>query len=89
VAYLTIRNLDTDLLEELAVRASYNGRTPAEEARAILRQTLTRPLHDELGNRLHFMFARLGGAELELPARTTTPRVPELANPPRLPEHMP
>lgn len=88
MAHLTIRNLDTSLLEELAVRASFNGRTPAEEARAILRHALTRPLHDELGDRLHFMFARLGGVELELPERATPPRVPELANPPRLPEHM-
>lgn len=88
MAHITIRNLDTSLLEELAVRASFNGRTPAEEARAILRQSLTRPLHDELGDRLHFMFARLGGAELQLPERTTPPRIPVLANPPRLPEHM-
>lgn len=88
MAHITIRNLDTSLLEELAVRASFNGRTPAEEGRAILRQALTRPLHDEIGDRLHFMFARLGGAELELPARTTPPRIPDLANPPRLPEHM-
>lgn len=88
VAHITIRNLDTSLLEELAVRASFNRRTPAEEARAILRQTLTRPLHDELGDRLHFMFARLGGVELDLPERTNPPRIPELADPPRLPEHM-
>ncbi|MBF6619412.1 MAG: plasmid stabilization protein [Patulibacter sp.] len=88
MAYLTIRNLDTDLIDELAVRASFNGRTPAEEARAILRHALTRPLHDQLGDRLHFMCARLGSAELDLPPRTTTPRVPELANPPRLPESM-
>ncbi len=88
VARITIRNLDTSLLEELAVRASCTGRTPAEEARTILRHALTRPLHDELGHRLHFMFARLGGVELELPARATPPRVPELADPPRLPEQM-
>ena len=88
MANITIRNLDTSLLEELSVRASFNGRTPAEEARAILRQALTRPLHDELGDRVHFMFARLGGAELDLPERATPPRIPELANPPRLPEHM-
>lgn len=88
MAHITIRNLDSSLLEELAVRASFNRRTPAEEARAIIRQALTRPLHDELGNRLHFVFARLGGAELDLPTRDTPPRVPELANPPRLPEHM-
>lgn len=88
MAHLTIRNLDTSLLEELSVRASFNRRTPAEEARAILRQVMTRPLHDEIGGRLHFMFARLGGVELDLPERATPPRVPELANPPRLPEHM-
>ena len=88
MAYLTIRNLDTDLIDELAVRASYNGRTPSEEARAILRHALTRPLHDQLGDRLHYMVARVGSAELELPPRTTTPRIPELANPPRLPESM-
>lgn len=88
MTHITIRNLDSSLLEELAVRGACNGRTPHEEARAILRQVLTRPLKDELGTRLHFMFARLGGVELELPERATPPRIPELANPPRLPEHM-
>ncbi len=88
MAYITIRNLDAELIDELAVRASFNGRTPAEEARAIVRHALTRPLHDRLGDRLHHLFARLGGVELDLPARSAAPRIPELADPPRLPEQM-
>lgn len=88
MAYITIRNLDTELIDELAIRASFNGRTPAEEARTILRHALTRPLHDQLGDRLHYMVARLGSAELDLPDRAEAPRTPELPDPLRLPEHM-
>lgn len=88
MAHLTIRNLDTALLDTLAARATYNGRTPVEEARVILRHALTRPLHDQLGDRLHYMVARIGAGELDLPARDAPPRIPELADPPRLPEQM-
>ena len=33
-----------------------------------------------LGSRIHNHFARLGGAELELPSRNDTPAAPDLVN---------
>ncbi len=85
---ITIGNLDTELLDELALRASFNARSPAEEARVILRHALARPLEEHLGDRLHLRMLRHGGLDVDLPARTATPRIPALADPPRLPEQL-
>ena len=67
MATLTIRNLD-DAMEE--------------EVRQILRQVV-KPADkaassEGLGSRIHSHFAQLGGAELELPSRSDTPKAPSL-----------
>ena len=69
MATLTIRNLD-DAMEK--------------EERQILRQVVkpadTAATSEGLGSRIHNHFARLGGAELELPSRSDTPAAPDLVN---------
>ncbi len=69
MATLTIRNLKD---------------TMKEEVRQILRQEVkpadTAATSEGLGSRIHNHFARLGGAELELPSRSDTPAAPDLVN---------
>ena len=69
IATLTIRNLKD---------------TMKEEVRQILRQVVkpadTAATSEGLGSRIHNHFARLGGAELELPSRSDTPAAPDLVN---------
>ena len=67
MATLTIRNLD-DAVEK--------------EVRQILREVMkpadTATTSEGLGSRIHNHFAQLGGAELELPSRSDTPKAPTL-----------
>lgn len=74
---LTIRNLDEHALEQLRIQAARHGRSMEEEARTILRSSLEarqpRPGGKGLGSRIHEHFARLGGVELELPDRSSSP----------------
>lgn len=54
------------------------------EVRQILHQVM-KPAEpaassEGLGSRIHNHFARLGGAELELPSRSDTPATPDLMN---------
>ena len=53
-----------------------------EEVRQILRQVVkpadTAATSEGLGSRIHNHFARLRGAELELPSRSDTPKAPNL-----------
>ena len=69
MATLTIRNLKD---------------TMKEEVRQILRQVVKpadrAATSEGLGSRIHNHFARLGGAELELPSRSDTPAAPDLVN---------
>ncbi len=69
MATLTIRNLKD---------------TMKEEVRQILRQVVkpadTAATSEGLGSRIHNHFARLGGAELELPSRSDTAAAPDLVN---------
>ncbi len=75
MATLTIRDLDEELRASLRVRAARHGRSMEAEVREILRDVLTRPMvADHLGSRVRQRFATIGGAELELPARTDQPR---------------
>ena len=69
MATLTIRNLKD---------------TMKEEVRQILRQVVkpadASATSEGLDSRIHNHFARLGGAELELPSRSDTPAAPDLVN---------
>lgn len=72
---LTIRDLDPAVKERLRVRAARAGRSMEEEVRIILRlaveTTSNQPSH--LADRIHALFAPLGGLELELPPREPMP----------------
>jgi antitoxin FitA len=70
---LNIRQLDPGLKEQLRIRAAHNGRSMEAEARAILKEALTkgRPSTGaDLVAAIRGRFAPLGGVELELPLRT-------------------
>ncbi|WP_324733353.1 FitA-like ribbon-helix-helix domain-containing protein [Pseudomonas paeninsulae] len=75
MASITIRNLDDDLKAQLRVVAASHGRSMEEEARVIIRQALSRQeTSGGLGSRIHSRFAAIGGADIELPARTDKAR---------------
>jgi plasmid stability protein len=79
MASLTVRGLDDDTHARLRVRAARHGRSMEAEVRAILDGLPPESAPERgLGSRIHARFAAIGGAELELPARTELPRAPEL-----------
>ena len=71
MASIKIRNLDDALKRRLRVRAAEHGRSMEEEAREILRASLTRrpSAPRDLAASIYARFEALGGVELELPAR--------------------
>jgi len=77
MATLTIRNLDERTKAQLRVQAARHGRSMEEEARTILRTAIESTQAEfqvkGMGSRIHAHFAELGGVELDLPERSTTP----------------
>ena len=72
MATITIRNLDDDLKARLRLVAASHGRSMEEEARVIIREALTKQdRKGGLGSRIHARFSAVGGAELELPERSS------------------
>ncbi len=71
MASLTIRNLDERTKLQLRVRAAHHGRSMEEEARRILHDAVASPAAPpaSLAGAVRLRFGRLGGVELELPAR--------------------
>jgi plasmid stability protein len=66
MASLIIRRLDDRTKSRLRIRAAHNGRSMEEEAREILRSTLTTvPPAIHVGQAIHQRFAALGGFDLE------------------------
>ena len=65
---ITIRNIDDTIENRLRVRAAMNGRSMEDEARDILRCTLSTELPQprDLGQKIHARFAELGGVDLPL-----------------------
>ena len=66
MASMTIRNLDDDLKARLRLEAARHGRSMEEEARVILRDSLSRQASGP-GTRIRERFASVGGVELDLP----------------------
>jgi antitoxin FitA len=79
MAAITIRKLDEKTKARLRVRAAHHGRSMEEEAREILRSALvaSSPQRGNLAERIHRLFAPLGGVELELPKREPVGPPPE------------
>jgi plasmid stability protein len=75
MAALSIRDLDDAVKEKLRLRAARNGRSMEAEIRAILTIAVTDDgPRTDLFSALTERFAQLGGADVDLPARTTMPR---------------
>ncbi len=79
MASLSIRDLDNAVREKLRRRAAQHGRSMEAEIRDILTAAVAEdaPAND-LFSALTDRFTRLGGVELELPARSTSPRAASL-----------
>ncbi len=74
---LLIRNLPSDLKEDIARRAKHSGKSLSEEAK----QLLANALKDNkgklpMGQALRKIFAEAGFADLELPNRIDKPQDP-------------
>lgn len=80
MAAVSIRDLDDGVKERLRVRAARHGRSMEAEIRMILAEAVSEPAGSpDLFTTLLDRFAELGGAELELPQRTTAPRAADLS----------
>lgn len=76
---VSIRNLDDRVKERLRVRAARHNRSMEAEMRAILTDAVSEP--DEgagLFQALLDCFGKLGGVDLDIPARAARPRAPGL-----------
>jgi plasmid stability protein len=71
MASITIRKLDEKTKARLRLRAARHGRSMEEEARTLLRSALQTEESPErnLAESIASRFRRLGGVELQLPAR--------------------
>ncbi len=80
MAALSIHNLDDHVKERLRVRAAQHGRSMEAEVRAILVDAVTElDVREELFEVLLDRFGRIGGVELEVPARATPTRAADLS----------
>lgn len=70
MASLTIRNLEHDTKERLRVRAAQNGRSMEEEARAILRATVSGATGMDIWTRSRALFSGEMGVDLGLTPRS-------------------
>lgn len=76
---VSIRNLDDRVKERIRLRAARHGRSMEAEMRAILTEAVSEPGEDTgLVPALMDWFGELGGVELDIPARASGPRAPEL-----------
>lgn len=80
MASITIRNLDEETKQRLRLRAAHRRHSMEQEARLILRGALageSEPVVN-LAEAIHSRFRRLGGLDLELPARAPMREPPPL-----------
>jgi len=83
MASITIRRLEESTKRRLRLRAAKNGRSMEEEARAILKEGLSREWASSgnLAEDIRRLFAPLGGVELELPSRGPMREPPDFSGP--------
>lgn len=80
MAALSIRGLNDQVRARLRVRAARHGRSMEAEVRAILASAVSEPdTTDGLFTTLLDRLADVGGGELEVPQRATTPRAADLS----------
>lgn len=80
MATMTIRNIDDQIKQRLRVRAAQHGRSMEDEARDILRSSLSTDTvaHASLVASIRARIEPLGGVELELPTRDAVRTPPDL-----------
>lgn len=79
MAAVTIRNLDEEVKKRLRIRAALHDRSMEAEIRAILEAAVSEPEPSQgLLNTILDRFGSLGGVELDLPQRSTSPRAADL-----------
>ncbi|HKL78487.1 MAG TPA: plasmid stabilization protein [Gammaproteobacteria bacterium] len=80
MANITIHDIDNTLAERLKAEAARHGRSVEDEARDILRASLSREgdTAQGLGSALHELFRPLGGADLDIPPREPMREPPQL-----------
>lgn len=79
MAALSIRDLDDEVRERLRVRAAAHGRSMEAEIRDILTDAVSKP--DESRGLLATLLDRIGdigGVDVDIPTRSTTPRAAEV-----------
>jgi antitoxin FitA len=75
LATLTIHGLDDETMARLRARAARLGRSVEAEVRAILDEFLAPPPSvGGLGTRIHVRFSSVGDLDLDVHARSETPR---------------
>jgi plasmid stability protein len=80
MAALSIRDLDDSVREKLRLRAARHGRSMEAEIRLILTAAATEEEpRTDLFSALTERFTQLGGVDLDLPARTTSPRAADFS----------
>ena len=80
MAAVSIRNLDEDTKRRLRIRAAQHGRSMEAEIRAILQEAVSEPERSGgLFTTLMERFGAIGGVDLDLPPRSTSPRAAEFA----------
>jgi len=79
VAAVSIRNMDERVKERIRLRAARHGRSMEEEMRVILTDAVREPQEERgLFQTLLDRFGALGGAELDIPPRSSRPRAADL-----------
>jgi plasmid stability protein len=81
MATVTIRNLDDEVKDRLRVMAAAHRRWMEWGIRAILVEAVSRPSEQRgMLSTLMERFGDLGGVDLEIPVRKTSPRAAELSS---------
>ena len=81
MASITIRNLDDDLKRRLRIRSAEHGRSMEEEARDILRATLTREAStpSNLAEAIRRRFQGIEDPEFPIPTREPLREAPDIS----------
>lgn len=80
MANVSIRNLNDRVREKLRTRAANNGRSMEAEMRTILEEAVADPQQSQnLLDAIFDQFQEIGGVELDIPSRATSPRSPDFS----------